>query len=98
MAAPIVQNDASAEGDAPYLFREFHGRSFGEIDLLHLRNYRIYLKLMIDCHASNQAAEWAVNSKGEVLGWFGSPGTHQQAFLYVSGRSSGQHLYPSPWN
>ena len=33
--------------DAPYLVREFHER-FGEIDLLQLPNYRIYLKLMID--------------------------------------------------
>jgi hypothetical protein len=33
--------------DAPYLVREFHDR-FGEIDLLQLPNYRIYLKLMID--------------------------------------------------
>jgi hypothetical protein len=33
--------------DAPYLVREFQGR-FGEIDLLQLPNYRIYLKLMID--------------------------------------------------
>jgi type IV secretory pathway TraG/TraD family ATPase VirD4 len=33
--------------DAPYLVREFHER-FGEIDLLQLPNYRVYLKLMID--------------------------------------------------
>jgi type IV secretory pathway TraG/TraD family ATPase VirD4 len=33
--------------DAPYLVREFNQR-FGEIDLLQLPNYRIYLKLMID--------------------------------------------------
>jgi hypothetical protein len=33
--------------DAPYLAREFQP-TFGELDLLQLPNYRIYLKLMID--------------------------------------------------
>ena len=42
----IISFRVGAE-DAPYLVREFHER-FGEIDLLQLPNYRIYLKLMID--------------------------------------------------
>ena len=42
----IISFRVGAE-DAPYLVREFNGR-FGEIDLLQLPNYRIYLKLMID--------------------------------------------------
>lgn len=37
---------AGAE-DAPYLEREFLGR-FGQVDLMQLSNYRVYLKLMID--------------------------------------------------
>src|SRR6266567_7262092 len=42
----IISFRVGAE-DAPYLVREFHER-FGEIDVLQLPNYRIYLKLMID--------------------------------------------------
>jgi type IV secretory pathway TraG/TraD family ATPase VirD4 len=42
----IISFRVGAE-DAPYLVREFH-EHFGEIDLLQLPNYRIYLKLMID--------------------------------------------------
>jgi hypothetical protein len=42
----IISFRVGAE-DAPYLAREFNGR-FGEINLLQLPNYRIYLKLMID--------------------------------------------------
>src|SRR6266496_3553852 len=45
-AGSIISFRVGAE-DAPYLVREFHER-FGEIDLLQLPNYRIYLKLMID--------------------------------------------------
>jgi type IV secretory pathway TraG/TraD family ATPase VirD4 len=42
----IISFRVGAE-DASYLVREFNER-FGEIDLLQLPNYRIYLKLMID--------------------------------------------------
>jgi type IV secretory pathway TraG/TraD family ATPase VirD4 len=42
----IISFRVGAE-DASYLVREFH-EQFGEIDLLQLPNYRIYLKLMID--------------------------------------------------
>jgi type IV secretory pathway TraG/TraD family ATPase VirD4 len=42
----IISFRVGAE-DASYLVREFNDR-FGEIDLLQLPNYRIYLKLMID--------------------------------------------------
>jgi len=45
-AGSIISFRVGAE-DAPYLVRELHER-FGEIDLLQLPNYRIYLKLMID--------------------------------------------------
>jgi type IV secretory pathway TraG/TraD family ATPase VirD4 len=45
-AGSMISFRVGAE-DAPYLVREFHDK-FGEIDLLQLPNYRIYLKLMID--------------------------------------------------
>ncbi len=42
----IISFRVGAE-DAPYLAREFQPR-FSEIDLIHLQNFHIYLKLMID--------------------------------------------------
>jgi len=52
----IISFRVGAE-DAPYLVREFNGR-FGEIDLLQLPNYRIYLKLMIDGTPSTPFSAW----------------------------------------
>jgi DNA helicase HerA-like ATPase len=45
-ASTIISFRLGAE-DAPYMEREFLGR-FDQIDLMQLRNHRIYLKLMID--------------------------------------------------